>query len=294
MGLRYGSSGFWRPGVVIGAAALALWAAVAVLPAPASAHRIRIPVDEPVSSVEVRNTGGSVSIRPGASSYVDYVSIYRVAPPTVTVTPRDGHLEVDASCPEDEWGLNNCQVDLYIRVPAGASVDAAGHVFGIAVSEMRSSHILKTTSGQILVRDANASLIDASSTTGTVTIENSSAAEVSASTTKGLISVDRVDAPRISSESTTGDISLRDVNAAQIRSESTVGDIAIDDATSPDHVAASATSGDVRIGVPSGRYALSVDTRQRETEITGIVSDQSAPRRIEVSTTSGRILLHSR
>ena len=258
------------------AAALAAVIAVVGLPAPTSAHSFRVPVFTPVTSVEVHNSAGPVSIRPGPSTYVDYVPTYRFEPPTVTVTERNGHLEVHAECPGDPWwSVNECGVYLYISVPASASVDATAHVYGVTTSAMRGGQRVRTTSGPISIRDAGAGSIDAFATTGGVTVRNSRVEEVIARATRGPIS-------------------LEDVRAAVIATKTSSGSISVDNAVQPDRVTAWTTSGDVDVRVPAGRYALGLKTRGERPEVEGVIDDQSAGRRIEVSTTSGRIFVNSR
>jgi DUF4097 and DUF4098 domain-containing protein YvlB len=172
-------------------------------------------------------------------------------------------LNIDTSCGP------NCSVSYEIKTPPGVNVRGQERSGDIRLDGMGATD-LQLTSGDVSVLNA----------TGAVAIK----------ATSGDIRV--VDAKSsVKIHSTSGDIEATRV-AGPADLKVTSGDMRVL-LTAPNSVTAQATSGDVWVNVPTGKYRVAAHSASGDERVQGLANDATATNVIDVRVTSGDITVAS-
>ncbi|MEU5527164.1 DUF4097 family beta strand repeat-containing protein [Micromonospora chersina] len=114
--------------------------------------------------------------------------------------------------------------------------------------------------------------------------------EVRATTTSGNIEVVDATGP-VRLRASSGDISARRL-AAGLDAEATSGNLVVE-LDQPAAARLHATSGDVDLTVPPGRYRVRADAKSGDTDV-AVPNDPAAPLLLDVTATSGNVTVHQR
>lgn len=91
-----------------------------------------------------------------------------------------------------------------------------------------------------------------------------------------------------------GAVTAEGVDVPELRLRSDAGDVTADVVSTPRLVEVRSDAGNVTVTVPPGRYAADTDTDAGEENVTGIVNDPRAPRRITARTDAGDVTISAR
>jgi DUF4097 and DUF4098 domain-containing protein YvlB len=133
---------------------------------------------------------------------------------------------------------------------------------------------LETGSGDIRALDITASALTAIASSGTIEVEGV-AGETSLETGSGDIRSVSLSTTALTASTSSGSV-----------------DLALQDA--PNRVEVSIGSGDARLVVPEGAYALDLDSPSGDEEVVGLTQDPAADSSIVVRTSSGNITVAAR
>ncbi|HVT64156.1 MAG TPA: DUF4097 family beta strand repeat-containing protein [Mycobacteriales bacterium] len=234
--------------------------ASALLGQPAHHRTVRVTVPGKVTALSVRNDIGDITVLPGDVTRVVAVEEYDSKAPTLKHSLDNGLLTVSAPCPRPtgviSLGLDNCSVDLIITVPQSVTVDAVDDVGDVKVRDLHGTESLRTSDGDILVRD--------------------------------------VAAPMLNVTSDTGSINLDGVRARTLTLKNSDGDIRADLFATPHTVIARNDTGDVALTLPAGIYALDLRTDDGGTHVHGITVHSDAGRTVSAHTSDGDIRITGR
>jgi DUF4097 and DUF4098 domain-containing protein YvlB len=170
-------------------------------------------------AVQVSADEGSITITAGSAPRVQAHEEWNFHQPALTVTIKNGVLNVSLDCADyqsiggvveaDPVDLvNDCIDNLSLTVPANVPVQATGSSGGITTTGLHAGQRLRTDAGDITVRRAAGSGLDAATGQGAVTATDVHADVVSLSSSSGNVNVSRVRAASLTLHSGQGTISL--------------------------------------------------------------------------------------
>ena len=229
-----------------------------------------ITISDPVVGVITNLDSADLTITGVAAQGAEVVQSlhWATGEPEVSAYTRNGILYIDAYCPPDQL---TCKIELDVTVPDTAWLDLDSRQGSITASRIHAQLIASTGAGDISVQD----------TTGTVRLEAG----------KGNLSVTGATGD-LDLFSGAGDIQGRQLSVGWLTAESSSGDIRIDTTTVPDRLGLFTGSGDVQAQVPSGAYAVDVDTGSGDIDISGITMQNAAAQQITIQTGAGDIRLY--
>jgi hypothetical protein len=226
--------------------------------------RLDFSTTEKVAVTEIRISGGSgnVTVRgdgPAGQVRIDRVVRYRGAEPARTYRFDGTVLHVETRCGR------NCSVTYDIQAPPTVAVRGGNGSGNVDVSDVAAVDV-EIGSGNITVADA----------TGDVAVR----------TRSGNIAVGRV-AGNLTASATSGTVEATEIRGGTARVDVRSGDVTLE-LTGPADVSASATSGNISLSVPDGRYRVDADADSGRTQI-DVANDPGAPHALRLRTSSGNI-----
>lgn len=247
--------------------------AIALLPVAAVAaagceelsnSRLDFTATEKVAITEIQVSGGSGSVTIRGDGQAGQVRINRIVryqrdEPGKTYRLAGTVLHIETDCG------NRCSVDYDIQAPAGVAVRG------------------ENGSGDMDLDDVAA--VDVRVGSGSISVTDGSA-EVSVRTGSGEITVDGATGG-LNATAGSGSIDARRVAGGPVRLKTGSGEVALV-MTKPGSVSAEASSGEVTVTVPPGRYRVRADTGSGNLDVR-VPDDPAGEHLLELETGSGDI-----
>ncbi|MGK5675775.1 DUF4097 family beta strand repeat-containing protein [Micromonospora sp. URMC 106] len=230
-----------------------------------------------ISTVRVLPGAGDITVRAiGAAgeARIKRVVRYDGAQPDATYEIKGAELVLDTDCG------NGCSVSYDVTVPEGVSVKGETGSGDVDLSEVGPVEF-RLGSGNIRVSGADGP-VQAETGSGDVTVTGASG-PVTVKTGSGNIGVDDV-AATVTLQAGSGDIAGSRLSAG-VDAEAGSGNITLDLAK-PASARAHASSGDVTLAVPAGRYQVRSKAGGGETSL-GVSHDPTASLVLDISTDGG-------
>ncbi|WP_030270660.1 DUF4097 family beta strand repeat-containing protein [Streptomyces sp. NRRL B-24484] len=212
----------------------------------------------PVAAVEINAAGAQVRVEAGAPDRVtvDQRADWALRQPSVDESLHEGTLRISVHCGTVVGPLDTdafgCGLLLDIRIPAGVPVRARG------------------TSGGFTARGLSG--------------------EIRVETTSGAIRLDAVSGP-VWAKATSGQITGEALASSRIRAVLTSGQLLLMFARPPVEVTATATSGQVDLGLPADPAGYRIDHRTTSgaVDISPALRSDTSTHHIDIATSSGQI-----
>lgn len=233
---------------------------------------------------------------------------------TVGLTTSTGDLVVDRATATRSFGVRTSSGDVRaagVRAASLSIVTSTGDV-ALTGSSIVGSSVLESSSGAVSVTDVRSGLLDVQTSTADIALQRVVTAQpLPVRTSSGRVTVTAVNAPALSVVTSTGDVTVRDgalrdtsvetssgdvsVRGAvlqRLRLTASTGDLDVDLPVAPTELVGSTSSGNVIAVVPRGSYRLELsgDVVARD----GVLADDTAPRRIALSSNSGDVSVRGR
>ncbi|MEU6077772.1 DUF4097 family beta strand repeat-containing protein [Micromonospora sp. NPDC047074] len=236
-----------------------------------------------ITAVRVLPGAGDVSVRgigTAGEVRIKRVVRYHGAQPDTTYAVKGGELVLDTDCGDD------CSISYEVTVPEGVSVTGETGSGDVNLSKVGAVE-MKVGSGNIRVSGSGA--VQAETGSGDVVVSRAAGA-VNVKTGSGNVEVDDSTA-EVTLQTGSGDITGRRLGAG-VAAEATSGNITLD-LSAPASARAHASSGDVKLVVPAGRYQVRSRTGSGDASL-GVTHDPAASLVLDLSTGSGNQTLTAR
>lgn len=237
----------------------------------------------------VDSAAGRVTVQGGAAGGIEAAFVVRGKGAKVTtdlITEPDGEtVYLEARCTK-RW--HACAVDWTVTVPSDIEVVVETGSGDVEVSSLAPLPV-RVGDGGAAAPDRGPSL-QASTGSGDIALDDLELLEgAHLETGSGDLDIDGLRAPGLDLSTGSGDVSAYGLRVPQVSADTGSGSVRLVFEASPRSVSADTGSGEIHVTVPPGSYALDVDTGSGDREVTGIVVDEAAERRIALTTGSGDV-----
>jgi len=213
-----------------------------------------------VSEIVLDGSSGDVAVRTSAINETRITRIvHSSSDPGLSYTVTGSQLHLGTSCGP------NCQVSYQIEAPAGVAVTGELSSGTVSLTGVGSADV-HVSSGDIDIRGA----------TGTVRARTTSG-DVMVADSKGPATL----------EATSGDVRAINIDGT-VTALATSGNINVK-LTAAASVTAQASSGDVDVLVPEGKYQVRTRASSGEKNVAGITNDPSSKNVLDLRTSSGDV-----
>jgi len=214
-------------------------------------------VSEQITRLIARTDTGNVRIRQGAAGAPIQVSRtvhWSFREPRTSVVAADGLLTVAGTCDSGFW-IGNCSTDLDVVLPPGVALD------------------LRTDTGDVVA---------------------SGTAAVTARTDTGNITLTAPGSPSVDVRTAAGEVTVTGAGAgARVQARADVGRLRLALAQAPSAVQARTDTGDITVTVPPGTSYHVVATTDTGDARISVPIDTSAPRSIDVMSSTGNVTVRA-
>jgi hypothetical protein len=219
---------------------------------------------EKVAVSEIRILGGSgdVTVRgtgPSGQIRVDRIVRYHGEQPTATYRIAGTVLHVDTAC------RRRCSITYDIQAPPGVAVRGENGSGDLELSDVAAVDV-EVGSGSITVLDASS--------------------DVAVETRSGNVTASRVKGD-LTAFTRSGEVAATDIAGGTARVETTSGNVRLA-LSDPTDVTASATSGNIAVSVPEGRYRIDAEANSGDTDV-DVPNDPGATHALTLRARSGNI-----
>jgi DUF4097 and DUF4098 domain-containing protein YvlB len=194
-------------------------------------------------AVQVSVDNGSIAVEAGSAPRVRAHEEWNFHQPVLTVTTKSGVLHVSLNCADyqsiggvveaDPVDLvNDCIDSLSLTLPPNVPVRVVGGTGSITTTGLRAGQRLRTDNGDIAVRRAAGSGLDAATGSGAVTATDVRADVVSLESDTGDVTASRVRAHSLNLHTGQGTISLTHATSTVSSVDDDAGDVKVSDVTS--------------------------------------------------------------
>jgi hypothetical protein len=216
-----------------------------------------------VTGIVLDGHSGDVVVTTGTSPETSITRIIRNSTdPQMSYRLEGSELHLSDRCG------GNCSVSYEIQAPAGVTVTGRLSSGDVQLTGTGATD-LTLTSGDVRITDA----------TGPVKLQASSGDVTVNGAAKGL-----------TVQATSGDIRATGITGGPVDARVDSGDVTLG-LTTVQSVTAEASSGDVHVDVPTGRYRLTTGKASGDISVTGVTNDPAATAAIDLRVGSGDIVV---